>query len=115
MIGWNYSKNVYIAYFHKKNEYRVCYPYWGDIGFNMHVLEDYEGKKYFAVYGKEKILDSCYQTWTYYNKSVTNDLYLCVMGKPCVNLTYIFENGKVPDRVMAKVKNVELVDMLDKL
>lgn len=43
------------------------------------------------------------------------DLYLCVLGKPCVNLAYIFENGKVPERVLAKIKNVKLVDMLDKL
>ena len=81
----------------------------------MHILEDYTGKKYLSVYGKERIYDSFYQTWTYYNKSVMNDLYLCVLGKPCVNLAYIFENGKVSDRTMAKIKNVELVDMLDKL
>lgn len=115
MIGWNYSKNVYVAYFLKNNEYRVYYPYWGDTNLSMHTLEDYNGKKYLFVYGKEKINDSCYQTWTYYNKSVMKDLYLCVLGKPCVNLAYIFENGKVPERVLAKIKNVKLVDMLDKL
>lgn len=115
MIGWNYSKNVYVAYFLKNNEYRVYYPYWGDTNLSMHTLEDYNGKKYLSVYGKEKLYDSCYQTWTYYNKFVMNDLYLCVLGKPCVNLAYIFENERVPERVMAKIKNVELVDMLDKL
>ena len=115
MIGWNYSKNVYVAYFLKNNEYRVYYPYWADINLSMHTLEDYSGKKYLTVYGKEKINDSCYQTWTYYNKSVMKDLYLCVLGKPCVNLAYIFENERVPERIMAKIKNVELVDMLDKL
>ncbi len=115
MIGWNYSKNVYVAYFLKNNEYRVYYPNWDNFGLGIHILEDYLGKKYLMAHGKEKINDSCYQTWTYYNKSVMKDLYLCVLGKPCVNLAYIFENGKVPERVMAKIKNVELVDMLDKL
>lgn len=115
MIGWNYSKNVYVAYFLKNNEYRVYYPSWDDFGLGIHILEDYLDKKYLMVHGKEKINDSCYQTWTYYNKSVMKDLYLCVLGKPCVNLAYIFENKKVPERVMAKIKNVELVDMLDKL
>lgn len=115
MIGWNYSKNVYVAYFLKNNEYRVYYPNLEKLGISMYILEDFNGKKYLHVYGKEKINDSCDQTWTYYNKSVMNDLYLCVLGKPCVNLAYIFENGKVPDRILAKIKNVELVDMLDKL
>jgi hypothetical protein len=115
MIGWNYSKNVYVAYFLKNNEYRVYYPNWDNFGLGIHILEDYLGKKYLMAYGKEKINDSCYQTWTYYNKSVMKDLYLCVLGKPCVNLAYIFENERVPDRIMAKIKNIELIDMLDKL
>ncbi len=115
MIGLNYSKNVYVAYFLKNNEYRVYYPNWDNFGLGIHILEDYLGKKYLMAYGKEKINDSCYQTWTYYNKSVMKDLYLCVLGKPCVNLAYIFENERVPDRIMAKIKNIELIDMLDKL
>ena len=50
MIGWNYSKNVYVAYFLKNNEYRVYYPYWGDTNLSMHTLEDFNGKKYLSVY-----------------------------------------------------------------
>lgn len=115
MNDWNYSKNVYVAYFLKNNEYRVCYPFWDGICLNISIFEDCDGKKFLYISGKVKTNDSFSQTWTYYNKSVMNDLYLCVLGKPCVSLAYIFENGKVPDRIMAKLKNVELIDMLDKL
>lgn len=58
LLCWRYSKNVYIAYYHKNNEYILCYPSLStSVGIIR--LEDWDRKKYIMVSGSKNIKDQC--------------------------------------------------------
>ena len=122
MIGYPlcwFSKNVYVAYYYKNNEYIVCYPSLSTgqtTTINITQLYDFcDNRKYIMVSGRKKINENCFEHWSYYNKSVTNDLYLCFFGKPYVNLTYFLKHDKIQERILAKIRNIEMIEALDAL
>lgn len=112
--SWRYSKNVYIAYYHKNNEYILCYPSLStSVGIVR--LEDWERKKYIMVSGRKNIKDQFSESWSFYNKAVTDDLYLCFFGKPYMKLTYFLTHGTHPLSLEMKVENVKTIDAIEEL
>lgn len=112
------SKNVYIAYYYKNNEYILCYPslFTGNYpDVNIMRLEDWDRKKFIMVTGRKNINDQFSESWSFYNKTVTDDLYLCLLGKPYIKLTYYLTHEKSPVRLPMKIRNIETIDALEKL